>query len=443
MIPDASLGVRDVARPPAEPAAAGPGRRRQADIYQRGVLGGRPAVPTSWPALDRLARRRLSRRAYGYIAGGAGAEQTMQADLAAFRRRTLVPRMLRGLGTRDAGVDLFGRRLPAPLLLAPIGALGIVHPQADVAVARAAADHGVPYIFSNQASRSMEDCAAVMGNAPRWFQLYWSTSDALVASFVRRAEAAGCDAIVVTVDTSMLGWRPRDLDQGYLPFALADGIAQYTSDPVFAAMVAPRTGSAERARPRLSRMPATVRSLARMSRNIPGPAGLNLGTARAVVQTFLETYSRPTLSWDDLPALRAMTSLPIVLKGLQHGQDARRAVDAGVDGIIVSTHGGRQVDGARGALDSLPEVVAAVDGAIPVLMDSGIRGGADIVKAVALGATAVCLGRPYALALGLAGRVGVSEVLANILAELDLTLALCGYGSPAELGPDALAGRVD
>jgi isopentenyl diphosphate isomerase/L-lactate dehydrogenase-like FMN-dependent dehydrogenase len=439
MTPESEVAVQPgAATGPAATAAVGPGRSRQADIYGRGVFGGRPAVPTSWPELDRLARRRLSRRGYGYIAGGAGMEQTMQADLAAFRRRRLVPRMLRGVGARAIGIELFGRRLPAPLLLAPIGALGIVHPQADVAVARAAAEHGVPYIFSNQASRPMEDCAAVMGDAPRWFQLYWSTSDELVASLVGRAEAAGCEAIVVTVDTTMLGWRPRDLDQGYLPFALADGIAQYTSDPVFAATVAARTASALPARPRPSRIPATVRSLARMSRNIPGLPGLNLGTARAVVQTFLETYSRPSLSWDDLPTLRAMTSLPIVLKGLQHGQDARRAVDAGVDGIIVSTHGGRQVDGARAALDSLPEVVAAVDGAVPVLMDSGIRGGADIVKAVALGATAVCLGRPYALALGLAGQVGVSEVLANMIAELDLTLGLCGYESLAELGPDAL-----
>ena len=433
----------DVVAAEAVPAApdsptGGAGRRRQTDIYARGVFGARPAIPTSWQALDRLARRRLSRRGYGYIAGGAGTEQTMRADLAAFERRQLVPRMLRGVQHRDTGVELFGRRLPAPLLLAPIGALGIVHADADVAVARAAAEHGVPYIFSNQASRSMEDCAAVMGHAPRWFQLYWSTSDELVGSLLTRAEAAGCEAIVVTVDTTMLGWRPRDLDNGYLPFALADGIAQYSTDPVFAAMVAGRPGASPSARPRMREIPATARSLVRMSRNTPGPALRNIGIARASVQTFLETYSRPALSWDDLPALRAMTSLPIVLKGLQRGDDARRAVDAGVDGIIVSTHGGRQVDGARGALDSLPEVANAVGGAVPVLMDSGIRSGADILKAVALGATAVCLGRPYALALGLGGAAGVSELLANVLAEFDLTLGLCGYASVAEVGPDAV-----
>jgi isopentenyl diphosphate isomerase/L-lactate dehydrogenase-like FMN-dependent dehydrogenase len=315
--------------------------------------------------------------------------------------------------------------------------LGILHPAADIAVAAAAAEHGVPYIFSNQASRPMEDCAAVMGDAPRWFQLYWSTSDELVASFVGRAEAAGCEAIVVTLDTTMLGWRPRDLDRGYLPFALADGIAQYTSDPVFARMVVERGAPGVAPSPRAREVPALIRSLARMSRNAPGRPVANLAGARASVQTFLETYSRPSLTWSDLPALRSMTSLPIVLKGIQRPDDARRAVDSGVDGIIVSTHGGRQVDGGRGALDSLPGVVDAV-GALPVLLDSGIRGGADMLKAIALGATAVCLGRPYALALGLAGRAGVSEVIGNVLAEFDLTLGLCGYAAVAEVGPDAL-----
>ena len=425
---------------PAPKAVAPPGlgRVRQSAIYARGVFGERPRIPTSWPELDHRARHRLSARGYGYVAGGAGSEFTMQADRAAFDRWQLVPRMLRDVSARDTSIELFGRTLPVPLLLAPIGALGILHREADVAVAKAAAEHGVPYIFSNQASRSMEDCAAVMGDSPRWFQLYWSTSDELVASFVERAAAADCQAIVVTLDTTMLGWRPRDLDQGYLPFALANGIAQYTSDPVFTGLAAqPRSGPAP-AGPRLWQIPAVLRSLATMSANVPGRRFANLPGARAAVQTFLETYSRPSLTWADLPTLRAMTSLPIVLKGIQHGDDAKRAVDAGVNGIIVSTHGGRQVDGGRGSLDSLPGVVDAVAGAVPVLMDSGIRGGADVLKALALGATAVCLGRPYALALGLAGRAGVSEVLANIIAEFDLTLGLCGYSSVDQLDRDAL-----
>lgn len=415
------------------------GRVRQSYIYTGGVFGRHPVVPTTWAELDRRARRRLPPTAYGYVAGGAGSESTMDADRAAFRRWRLVPRMLRDVSVRDTSVELFGRRLPAPLLLAPIGALGIVHRDGDLAVARAAAARGVPMIFSNQASVPMEQCAAAMGDGPRWFQLYWSTSDELVASLVGRAERAGCSAIVVTLDTTMLGWRPRDLDRAYLPFAVGDGLAQYTSDPVFRRLAgtvpAGATGPATPAgRPRLSELPAVLRSVARMVSNTGRPPG----RARAIVQTFLQTYSRPSLTWSDLPTLRSLTSLPIVLKGIQRGDDARRALDAGADGIIVSTHGGRQVDGARGALDSLPEVVAAVDGAVPVLMDSGIRGGADMLKAVALGARAVCVGRPYALALGLAGRPGVDEQLANLMAEFDLTLGLCGYPSVAELDESVL-----
>ena len=245
---------------------AGRGRLRQAHIYTGGVFGRRPAVPTSWSELDRAARGRLSRRAYGYVAGGAGMERTMASDQEAFARWRLVPRMLRDVSVRDTSVRLFGQTLPVPLLLAPIGALGIVHRDADAAVARAAAGHRIPMIYSNQASVSMEDCAAAMGDAPRWFQLYWSTSDELVASLVGRAEAAGCSAIVVTLDTTMLGWRPRDLDQAYLPFGRGDGLAQYTSDPVFRQVVARRrpadAGPTER--PRLAEVPAALRSVARM-----------------------------------------------------------------------------------------------------------------------------------------------------------------------------------
>src|SRR6478672_5493087 len=301
----------------AQVSSMSQGRLRQSFIYSRGVFGERPHIPTSWPDLDRLARRRLSRRAYGYVAGGAGSEATMRADREAFERRQLLPRVLRDVSVRDTSVELFGRRLPVPLLLAPIGALGILHPEADVAVAKAAAEHGVPFIFSNQASASMEDCAAAMGASPRWFQLYWSTSDDLVASLVGRAEAAGCEAVVVTLDTTMLGWRPRDLDRGYLPFALGDGIAQYTSDPVFRDLLAGRA-SGPSATPTVRQIPSLVRSLVRMSRNAPGPPIANLAFARAAVQTFLQTYSRPSLTWADLPTLRGLTSLPIVLKGIQH-----------------------------------------------------------------------------------------------------------------------------
>ncbi|SDO84001.1 FMN-dependent dehydrogenase, includes L-lactate dehydrogenase and type II isopentenyl diphosphate isomerase [Nakamurella panacisegetis] len=416
------------------------GRARQGSIYAAGVLGRRPEVPTGWTALEAAARSRLSAKAFAYVTGGAGLELTMAADRAAFARRQLSPRVLRDVSSRDLSVELFGRRLPAPMLLAPIGALGLVHRDADLAVARAAAALGLPYIFSNQASVPMEECAAAMGDSPRWFQLYWSTSDDLVASLVGRAEAAGAEAIVVTLDTTMLGWRPRDLDLGSLPFATGEGIAQYTSDPVFAELVAARAPGT-RIRPSVAELPAALSALIRIARRHPGRLLDNLRSPvpMAFVQTFLDVYSRPSLTWDDLHLLRTMTALPVVLKGILHPDDARRAVDEGIDGLVVSTHGGRQVDGARGSLDALPGVVDAVDGRIPVLMDSGVRSGADVVKALALGARAVCIGRPYVYGLGLGGRQGVSDVLENLLAELDLTMGLCGLTRVADISADALA----
>jgi isopentenyl diphosphate isomerase/L-lactate dehydrogenase-like FMN-dependent dehydrogenase len=377
----------------------------------------------------------MSRQAYAYVAGGAGLESTIAANRAAFERRRIVPRVLRDVSARDTSVELLGRRLPSPFLLAPIGVLELAHREADVAVARAAAAEGVPMVFSSQASRPMEECAAAMGKAPRWFQLYWSTSDELVASFVRRAEACGCEALVVTLDTTMLGWRCRDLDLAYLPFALGKGIAQYTSDPVFTAMLRP--GSVERpGRP----SPAALRSLVQATRAYPGRFLPNLrsGLPVAAVREFLTIYSRPSLTWDDLPWLRELTRLPILLKGVLHPDDARAAVEHGVDGLVLSNHGGRQVDGSIGSLDALPGVAAAVGGRIPIVLDSGIRGGADALKALALGATAVSIGRPYVYGLAIAGEIGVREVIRNFVADFDLTLGLAGCSSVSELGPHCL-----
>jgi isopentenyl diphosphate isomerase/L-lactate dehydrogenase-like FMN-dependent dehydrogenase len=412
----------------------GLGLRRQTDVYLAGVRGVRQPVPFSFAKLESSAKRRLTREADAYIAGGAGLEGTIDANRAAFDRRRIVPRMMRDVSERDLSIELFGRRLPTPFLTAPIGVLELAHRDADVAVAKAAASEGVPMIFSNQASRSMEDCAAVMGDAPRWFQLYWSTSNELVASFVSRAEACGCDAIVVTLDTTMLGWRCRDLDLAYLPFAVGKGIAQYTSDPVFRSLLKP--GKLEGGKPTLK----GIRSMLEVNDAYPGGVFKNMrsGMAIAAVRTFLSIYSRPSLTWDDLPFLRERTKLPILLKGIQHPEDARLAVEHGVDGIVVSTHGGRQVDGALGSLDSLPRVVAAVDGRIPVLLDSGIRGGADVFKALALGARAVLVGRPFVYGLALAGEEGVRSVLKNFAADLDLTMGLSGCRSIAEIGADNL-----
>ena len=236
----------------------------------------------------------------------------------------------------------------------------------------------------------------------------------------------------------MLGWRTRDLDLAYLPFLRGKGIAQYTSDPVFRRIIADRAGDARtssRARRR-----AAVRTLVQLTRAYPDRfvAGLRSGHARAAVQTFVRIYSRPSLTWENLPFLRERTKLPILLKGILHPDDARRAVDEGMDGIVVSNHGGRQVDGAIATIDALPAVAAAVDGRIPIVLDSGVRGGADAFKALALGATAVGVGRPYAYALAIAGQAGVRELLQNLQADFDLTLGLAGYRSVAELGPEAL-----
>ncbi|MQA81109.1 MAG: lactate 2-monooxygenase [Streptosporangiales bacterium] len=412
----------------------GVGRERQGAIYRAGVAGRRPVVPVPPDRLAFRARRAMSRRAWAYVAGGAGAETTMRANRAAFDRWRLVPRMLRDVESRDIGVTLFERRLPAPFLLAPVGVLELAHRQADVGVARAAAAEGVPMVFSSQASRPMEQCAAAMGDSPRWFQLYWSLSDELAVSFVRRAEAAGCDAIVVTLDTTMLGWRPRDLDLAYLPFAHGMGIAQYTSDPVFRRLTEERVRAG---RPASSQRPtpSAIRTLADITRAYPGPflANLRSPMPRAAVETFLDVFYRPALTWDDLGFLRDQTSLPIVLKGIEHPDDARRALDAGVDGVVVSNHGGRQVDGAIGSLDALPAVVDAVGDAVPVLLDSGVRTGADILTAVALGATAVLVGRPYVYGLAIAGERGVREVIRNLAAEVDLTMGLTGHRSLTEV----------
>jgi lactate 2-monooxygenase len=429
------------------------GRKRQREIYVAGVAGHRPAVPVAWDRLEEAARAVMSPDAWAYVAGGAGRESTMAANRAAFERWRIVPRVLRDVERRDMSIELFGQKLPSPLLLCPIGVLDMAHRDADLAVARAAAAQRVPYIISNQASVPMETCAAAMGDAPRWFQLYWSRSNDLVASFVRRAEACGCSAIVLTLDTTMLGWRPRDLDLGSLPFMQGRGIAQYTSDPVFRAELGranlpdePRrgNGSSGTTRPTDNPRPPlnlqTIATALAQKANFPGGMLKNLasGDPRAAVQRFTATYSRPSLQWGDLEFLREHTKLPILLKGVLHPDDAKKAVELGIDGLVVSNHGGRQLDGEIASLEALPAVAEAVSGKIPVLFDSGVRGGADVFKALALGATAVCLGRPYVYGLAVAGQRGVEEVIANVLAEFDLTLGLAGCTGVREVSRSSL-----
>jgi lactate 2-monooxygenase len=436
---------------PDDPAAArGISRRAQSDIYRAGISGSTPRVPIDPVALENAARKALSAEAFAYIAGGAGAERTVAANRAAFERRQVWPRPLRDVSVRDLSTDLLGIHRPTPLLLAPLGVMEMAHPEADLAVARAAASLGIPYTLSNQASFPMEEVRDAAPHGARFFQLYWSASDELNASLLRRAEASGCQAIVVTLDTHLLGWRTRDLDLAYLPFTRGLGIAQYTSDPVFQQLVRERVrrgadASAPPPPPPVRVTPRTIRagiSIARKGAAITGSGGLreNLRSPlpRAAVETFLDVFSTPALTWEDLAKAREWTTLPIILKGIVHPDDAGRALDAGADGVWVSNHGGRQIDQSVPTLDALPGVVERIGGRVPVVFDSGVRGGADVANARSHGATALALGRPYAYGLAIAGEEGVGEVIRNVLAELDITLGLSGHTAVSQLGPDAL-----
>ena len=380
--------------------SVGVGRERQFEVYVAGARGSYPSVPVSFERLQRAARGRMSAEGYAYVAGGAGREETMRENRAAFERWRIVPRVLRqDLSARDLSIELLGTRMPAPVLLAPIGVQTLLHEEGELASARAAAAVGLTLITSTASATPLEEIAEANGDAPRWYQLYWPNDDELAASMVRRAEAAGYSAIVLTVDNYLPGWKPRDLQQAYLPFLEGIGIAQYLSDPVF------RSG-------------------------LDKPPEEDIGAA---VGHFLGVFANPGLTWERLEWLRGTTTLPIVLKGILHPDDAREARERGVDGIVVSNHGGRQIDGAIASLDALPPILDAVGDGMAVLFDSGIRSGADVFKALALGADAVLLGRPYLWGLALDGQAGVETVLRGLLAELDLTMTLSGFTRTAEI----------
>ena len=377
----------------------------QYEIYLQGLADQVPALPVGWPELEQAAHDALEPGPRGYVFGGAGNEATQRANVAAFARHAIVPRMLRGVAERDLRTEVLGTPMPAPVMLAPIGVQSIIHPDGELASARAAGALGVPAIASTGSAYPLEEIAAANGEgSARWFQLYWPKTDALAASFVRRAEAAGYTALVVTLDTPLLAWRPRDLRTAYLPFLRSVGIANYLSDPVF------------------------LEGLERTPEEDP----------QAAVMHFVASFSRPEVTWEDLEFLRSITDLPIVLKGVLHPGDVREGEARGVQGVVCSNHGGRQVDGAIAALDALPAVLEAADDDLVVLLDSGVRGGADVVKAICLGADAVLLGRPFLWGLALAGEEGVRTVLRSLLAEIDLTMALAGRPALADLGPDVL-----
>lgn len=379
----------------------------QDEIYLTGLTGEVPALPADLSRLEAAAREVLTPQAFGYIAGSAGSGDTARENLAALRRWRIMPRMLTDVSAPSYASEVLGTTLPVPMLLAPVGVLRIAHEGAESAVARAAAAHGVPMILSTASSTPMEEVAAANGDGPRWYQLYWPKDRTVAASFLDRAQAAGFSVLVLTLDTRLLSWRPHDLDQGYLPFLRGIGVQNYLSDPAFQAELA-----------------ATPEQ-----------------DAGAAILHYTQIFGDPSLTWDDLPFLREHWSGPIVLKGILTAADAQRAADAGIDGIVVSNHGGRQVDGAIGALDALPPIAAAVGDQLTVLFDGGIRGGADMLKALALGARAVLIGRPYAYGLGLGGEDGVRHVLRALRNDFELTMRLSGYSGLGQLSPDALVRR--
>ncbi|WP_165986538.1 alpha/beta fold hydrolase [Streptomyces sp. YIM 98790] len=406
----------DLAAPgPAPAAPAAPTTRADAgagtpadlvrDILVAGLDGRRPRLTTEPAALEDAAREQFSPEAFGYVSGTAGTGATGRANRAAFDRWRLVPRMLRGAVRRDLAVSVAGQRLPAPVLLAPLGGQAVVHPEGELASARAAAATGLPFVLSTFASRSLEEVAEQAGPGPRWFQLYLPSERAVAESLVRRAERNGYTALVLTVDAGFLGFRPAELDPAYSPYLRGIGIANFTSDPAFRAGLPPEPDGA------------------------------------AVVRRWAQISTDPALVWEDVAWLRSMTGLPLLVKGILHPEDARLALEHGAQGVVVSNHGGRQLDGGIAALDALPAVRAAVGGDVPVLMDSGVRNGSDVLKALALGADAVLYGRPYVYGLGLDGQRGVEHVLRCLLADLDLALALTGCASARAVTADLVVPR--
>jgi isopentenyl diphosphate isomerase/L-lactate dehydrogenase-like FMN-dependent dehydrogenase len=379
------------------------GMQYQLQIYFAGMQNIKPLLPVSFEELEQKARELMNPEAFAYIAGGAGAERTISNNKEAFNNWQIVPRMMGDVSNRSIAVELFGIKLPTPVLLAPVGVLSIAHPEAELAVARAAKALQVPQIVSTVSSKTIEEIANEHNGHPHWFQLYWGRDNDFTRSMIGRAEKAGYSAIVVTLDTRLFAWRERDIQNAYLPFLHGEGLANYNTDPVFLTAVDD---------PSKNKMQAMMH--------------------------FANCFSNPASTWSDLAVIRDCTKLPVILKGIQHPDDAKKAIDHGADGIIVSNHGGRQMDGAIGALDTLAAISNAVGEKTTLLFDSGIRRGADVFKAMALGAKSVLIGRPYAYGLAVAGEQGVKEVLANLIADVDLTLGLAGCNSWAEVTKDNL-----
>ncbi|ONF96940.1 alpha-hydroxy-acid oxidizing protein [Sphingomonas jeddahensis] len=373
----------------------------QTQIYGAGLSGIVPTLPVDFATLEKRAQAALPSHVLTYVQGGCGDEFTQDENARAFRHWGMVPRMMVDATHRDLTTDLFGLRLPSPVFMAPIGVTGMMSQDqhGDIAAAQASAATGVPLTASTLSNDPLEDVQAACGDTPAFFQLYTPRDRELAESLVSRAEAAGYKAIIVTLDTWVTGWRPRDLNPSNFPQLRGHVLQNYFTDPRFRAMLGGKSPEDD---------------------------------LRTAIGTWGATFGK-VLTWEDMSWLKSITKLPIVLKGICHPDDARRAIDGGADGIYVSNHGGRQANGGIAAIDMLPAVAEAVNGRVPVLFDSGIRSGTDVVKAIALGADAVGIGRPYAYGLALGGAEGCAHVLKCILAEADLLMAVNGWPTLAEV----------
>ncbi|KAH9850163.1 FMN-dependent alpha-hydroxy acid dehydrogenase [Lenzites betulinus] len=398
--------------------------------------------------IETAAREKLkdSPASFNFVFSTAGSGETYRNNRAAFSRWQIVPRMLRDTSQRSIETTLFGTTIPAPLLLAPIGCQAVLHADAELATARAAGALNIPMILSGATSRSIEAVAKANGASHRWYQLYWPVDDAITLSILSRAKNSGFSALVVTVDTMAIGWRPLDIDANFLPFTHSLGIQVALSDPVFMKAQGFEVDPDDD----ITEFPYDGVKFEELYLKGDKKATRAVQLARAWGQQAVNGVFR---TWEHIKFLRQNWEGPLIIKGIVNVQasspsvtamsvalDAEDAIDNGVDGIVVSNHGGRQVDGSISTLLALehitasPKVKAAqASGKFAVLFDSGIRSGADIFRAIALGAQAVLLGRTYAYALAVAGQEGVESYIKSILADFELTLGLSGYRSIAEI----------
>lgn len=371
----------------------------QNEIYFGGLAGRRPSLPVDCGTLEKRAEAALPPHLLSYVQGGCGDEFTQRRNIAAFSDWGIVPRMMVDTSVRDVSIDLFGMKLPTPIFMSPIGVIGMCDQEqhGDIATARAAAGSGVPMHITTLGNDPIETVADALGDGIGFFQLYTPNVKPLAESLIQRAERSGCKALVVTLDTYIPGWRPRDLNTASFPQLHGHVLENYFSDPNFQAL--------------LDRPVEDDRHAATMK--------------------WSQIYGEP-MTWDKVSWLRSVTKMPIVLKGICHPDDARRAIDEGVDAIYCSNHGGRQANGGIASIDLLPGIVAAAC-EVPVLFDGGVRSGTDVAKALAMGARAVGIGRPYAYGLALGGVEGIIHVLRSILAEMDLLMAVDGFKTIRDL----------